>query len=215
VTRYGLYILFTLLLGTAASPLSAQREADNWVCQSQLLHFGQGDPSITGPMQNAIGGGDATISDANGQLLFYSNGIIVNNRLQQRMPALTTFGLLEGPDPTRTTSQGTMALPLVDNDSLYYLFYINHNNNNWNSSQLFYAIINMRADGGLGDVVQRDIPLLGGQDVCLKLNATLHCNKRDIWAVGHLRYSNQYFALPITAAGIGSPVYSTAKIVAC
>jgi gliding motility-associated-like protein len=218
VKRYGQHILFTLLLGLTADLASAQREADNWVCKNALLNFGQGggDPTLTGPISNGLGGGNATVSDPNGQLLFYSDGNFVFNRLQQIMPALTVFvgGLLQGPRSNRSpASQGTMALPFVGNDSLYYLFYIRHSINNWNSSQLFYAIINMRANGGLGDVVQRDIPLLGGQDVCLKLNAALHCNKKDIWAVGHIRYSNQYFALPITATGIGAPVYSAANMI--
>jgi gliding motility-associated-like protein len=219
VKRYGLHILFSLLLVLTTSALAAQREADNWVCNNVLLNFGQGggDPTITGPLINLISqGGNATVSDKNGQLLFYSDGNFVINRLQQRMPAISPLagGLLNGPRPNRSPGcQGTMVLPFVGNDSLYYLFYINHNGNNLSSSKLFYAIINMRADGGFGDVLQRDIPLLGGQDVCLKLNAALHCNKKDIWAVGHIRYSNQYFALPITAAGIGTPVYSTANTI--
>jgi gliding motility-associated-like protein len=218
VKRFTTHILLLLLFTGAATRLVAQREADNWSCNFVMLNFGQNpnDPVAFGPINGLFGGGSATMSDKNGQLLFYSDGNFVFNRLQQRMPALSPFvgGLLIGPGQTRTTSQGALAVPFVGNDSLYYLFYIRVTSGNLNSSQLFYAVIDMRADGGLGDVVQRDIPLLGGQDVCLKLNATLHCNKKDIWVVGHVRYSDKYYALQITAAGINPvPVYSTANFI--
>jgi hypothetical protein len=73
----------------------------------------------------------------------------------------------------------------------------------------------MNLNGGLGDVQQAaNIPLLGGQDVCLKLTASLHCNKKDVWVVGHLRNSDKYFTLAVTAAGVNiMPLYSTCNMI--
>jgi gliding motility-associated-like protein len=68
----------------------------------------------------------------------------------------------------------------------------------------------MNRNSGLGDVVMKDSLMLGEDSVCLKITATAHCNKRDLWVIGHKKNSDKYFSFLITPNGISStPVLST------
>ena len=185
----------------------AQREADNWLfgnwCQ---MNFTGGAP-IASRSPTILDAGTACMSSASGDLLFYSNGFYVYDRLHQVMP----HGILSG--LPRGYGQPVLTIPRPGSDSTYYLFYIENTQAHNYVPKLCYAVINMKLRNGLGDVEIRDQPL-PGDSVCLKLTAALHCNKKDVWLIGHLKNSDKYFSLLVTSAGItAAPVYSTATLI--
>jgi gliding motility-associated-like protein len=200
-------------------PALAQREADNWIVTGTWFNFNGGNPPTVQPApQPALFGTGSTISNAAGQLLFFFDNGFVYNRNHRPMPYHFSVagGInIHGADGITTPAkQGALIVPWPGRDSLYILFHINHNYvNNFNSS-LQYSIINMNRDSGRGDVQQADIPLLGGTNVCLKLSAVLHCNKKDVWVTGHLKNSDKYYSFLVTASGVNTtPVYSTCNMV--
>jgi gliding motility-associated-like protein len=197
----------------------AQLEGDTWTFNfTNYVRFNKAtNPVIdTFPYPNPsgflLGRGASTMSDKNGNLLFYTDGLLIFNRLFNTVPSvkgtianpalngsLTSFGNL---------SQTVLTIPYPGNDSLYIIFYIYHQYNNSYQSPLLYALFNARADGGLGDIYQgqRDIPVFGDTNVAFKLSAIPHCNKKDIWVIGHLRDSDKYFSVLVNQTGVTSTV---------
>jgi gliding motility-associated-like protein len=204
-------ILFVVIFCKTAT---AQLEADNWVIggESYLTFNGGSTPSqILFPSQFGIGGSTAiSPSDKNGNLLFFTNGEYLYNKNTTLFPSMgninSGFTPLKSTNSNAEVSQPTLCIPYPGHDSLYIIFHIYHSFNNDLESPLFYSIVNTKLDNGLGDLVpgQRDIPLLNGDNVQFKLTAALHCNKKDIWVLGHLLNSDKYFSILVTENGVST-----------
>lgn len=134
--------------------------------------------------------GTSTISDTNGTLLFYTNGETVWNKNHQIMQNGT--GLLGN----QSSTQSSVIVPLPGNDSLYYIF----------SAEGGYifglqaSLVNINAQGGLGEVTLKNIPLIA--PICEALVATRHQNGRDVWVVTKSYPGNLYYAYLVTENGI-------------
>lgn len=166
-----------------------------------------------------LGKGTVSYSDMNGNLLFYGCGGTLFDRNFEPFPSLD---LLLGNSPLYNTwlnvnsNQSLLAIPYPGHDSLYILFHIRCDFPGNYQSTLFYSIVNMNLRNGLGEIQtgERDIPLLGGTEVGFKLTSVLHCNKRDVWIIGHLANSDQYFSLLVTSSGISpTPSYFTGNFI--
>jgi len=194
-----------------SSSLFAQREAENWIFGSfQKMNFSNSSPLLSTIPIVLNQGGAACMSDKNGNFVFASEGYIVYNRLYQQMPGALFFSL----QGNSSNGQGIITIPYPDHDSLYYLFYIENQFSSHFTPRLRCALINMNKQNGMGDIVMKDSLLLNGDSVCLKITAAQHCNKKDVWLIGHRKNSNQYFSYLITSNGISSvPVYSTGGLI--
>jgi hypothetical protein len=108
---------------------------------------GTGDPTVgTSPIINPGQESTTTISDVNGNLLFYSDGIQVYNRNNVVMP--NGSGLLGNSSST----QSCLATPYPGNPNWYYLFTNDAVENNLDNG-LRYNIIDMTLANGLGDII--------------------------------------------------------------
>lgn len=206
---------------------SAQLEADNWIFAGggNYINFNKATQAVTvTPPANAnliIGG--TTYSDKNGQLLFYTEGSLLCNRLFQRFPSTSVSGSQYNGflfNATFVGGQKVLAIPYPGSDSKYILFHIYYQLFTNYKSELLYSVIDMKLDSGRGgvDSFQRNLPIFGpifsGTNVLFKLTAVQHCNKKDIWVVGHYANSDKYFSLLVTANGITSPpVISTGSFI--
>jgi gliding motility-associated-like protein len=187
-----------------------QKEADNWLYgNGARVNFSSGVPDVSNTHPQLIAGGCVTMSDKNGNLLFYGNGKYIYNRLHQKMPA-NLFGLWGF---AGASGSPVLTVPFPGHDSLYYVFYAEYNPATNLVPRLMYSIINMNLDGGLGDITVKDQVIM--QDsIAYKFSATLHCNKKDIWLIGHFKNSDKYYSLLITQNGINpSPVISTGAFI--
>ena len=193
------------VLATAGQYTVAQLQHSKWLFGfSAGLDFSAAVPTpITGNTINTDEGG-ASIADANGNLLFYTNGESVRDRNHGEMP---NGGGLWG---SFSSAQSAVIVPFVDEDSLYYIFttpaQLNYWGGGWNG--LSYSVVDMRLNGGFGDVTLKNVQLIGS--VTERLTAARHANGRDVWVVCHGWNNNSFHAYLVDCTGVRGPITSNA-----
>lgn len=190
--------LLVAILGLAATAASAQREATHWYFGQQAgLHFGSATPlALTDGLTNTIEG-TAAVSDAWGNLLFYTDGRTVWNRHHLVMPNGT--GLSGG----ASSAQSALIVRQPDSLHRFYVFTASHMAS---TPGLCYSVVDLDADGGLGDVVQHNVPLQF--PAAEKITAYKHANHRDVWIVSHGWGNDEFQARLLSPSGLGAPVTS-------
>lgn len=182
--------------------LANGQEADNWYFGHHAgLNFSSGSPVSLSDSQMNTHEACASMSDSNGQLLFYTNGNTVWNKNHQIM--LNGTGLFGDP-----SSVQTLVIPNPGNENQYYLFTNDHtgNNHSGDAKGFNYSIIDMTEDGALGEVIVKNTPLL--TSVTEQVTATWHANSADIWIVTHRLDSNAFYAYKVTGLSVEPPVIS-------
>lgn len=182
----------------------AQGEANVWYFGNKAgISFNSGAPVplLDGEMQ--ADEGCATLSDVNGNLLFYTNGITVWNRNHQVMPNGT--GLM---GHQSSTQSGTI-VPLPGSNHLYYVFTLDFQSY---PNGFRYSIIDLNLDGGLGAVTSTKNVLIYTPS-CEKISVVKHANDVDYWIVTRESYSNKFRSMLLTSAGLSTtPVISNSSL---
>ncbi|MBK6633553.1 MAG: gliding motility-associated C-terminal domain-containing protein [Chitinophagaceae bacterium] len=193
------YIITYLLLISTLCVL-AQKQANTWYFGNRVgLDFNYSPPLALNNGEANSFEGTASISDNNGKLLFYTNGNTVQNRRHDAMP--NGIGLRGDISST----DNAVIVPMPGNDSMYYIFTIG---SAMEEEPVFcYSIVDMKADGGYGDVIVKNI--LIKDSVLEKMAAIRHCNKRDTWIVIQHWKTDEYYAYLLTPSGLNSPVISS------
>lgn len=182
----------------------AQHESDNWYFGEHAgVNFSTGKPVVLYDSQMQIVDnnpteGVASISDKSGRLLFYTNGVTVWNPHQVMMNGTGLNG-------NTYSTQSAIIIPWPGKDSLYYIFTTDFFGG---TKGLCYSVINMNSNQGLGEVVQKNIPLLS--PVCEKITAVKHCNNRDIWVITRRFNSPDYYTYLVSDTGVSLPLISDA-----
>jgi hypothetical protein len=197
------YFLFLPIFCYLSSTLSAQNgaERNHWIFGGNAgLDFSSGNavPINTYPFYST--GGCAVISNSNGNLLFFTNGLSIYDANQNQMP---NGDSLWGHDHS---TQSSVIVPHPSNSQLYYVFTTPHKVGMYNGSNfsgytgLAYSLVDMNLNGGLGDVSVKNVPLL--DSVTEKLTAVKHCNGIDYWVICHEWNTDAYYAYLVTALGV-------------
>ncbi len=167
---------------------------NNWIFgNSAWLDFSDGDPIYrSGANLNTIEG-TTVASGPDGALLFYSNGVEVRNVNHQVMP--NGAGLLGG----TSTTNAAVAYQNPADPAQYYLFAADDGGS---PDSVSYSIIDMRLDGGLGDVTAiKNIKMAGrSEGLCI----IPHPNGEDAWIVTMDYTTQTVYVTPLTAAGVGA-----------
>jgi hypothetical protein len=192
-------ILFLFFICTILSPAFAQNEANKWLFgNSGGLDFNSGAPLPFPGGQTMTSEGSASVSDASGSLLFYTDGITVWNRNHLQMP--NGFGLLGG----FSSSQSAMIVLLPGSTTQYYVFTVGQTFTDFN-----YSIVDMTLQSGAGDVTVKNT--LISTSVCEKLCCVRQSNGIDFWIIVHDAFTDEFDAYSFTSAGINMvPVASFA-----
>ena len=156
---------------------------------------------------------NGVITSKQGNLLFYSNGVYVANAIDSMMKngdslnpgwyvnQWAYYGLL--------LIQGNLIIPLPDDSNKYYLFHetaeVNSNPTFAYSPQLFYSIINMKYDSGLGRVMSKNNIIISDTLIGGLITACKHGNGRDWWVTVHRGNSDIIYTLLLTPNGIQGP----------
>jgi photosystem II stability/assembly factor-like uncharacterized protein len=191
-------IVYCLLI---CQTLFSQNEADNWLFGDFGLKF-QNDSVIVqhnyAPHELR---GEGIISDKNGNLLFYSDGFSVWNRNHQQMPNGVELIPKKG-----SLIHESLIVPQPGKESIFYIFTVEPKNGP-STSGLYYSIVDLSLNNGLGDVIAKGIKIL--DNTSNKITAVYHQNIKDVWLITHQYNSNSYFSYLITEAGISElPVVS-------
>lgn len=206
-------ILFLLILQMGWVIANAQYENVWAFGDSAGINFNPGIPVPIITSTNTIEG-SASVCDANGQLLFYTEGTLVWNRNHQLMPngSDLAFAPISFPNatPTSSTTQGAQIVPIPDEPNKYYIFSLISVEFGSYSGKLSYSVVDMSMNGGLGDVVptQKDIVI----DSMLTEKMTAVAGDRcNVWLLAMTKNA-QVKAYSISASGINpSPVLSNAS----
>lgn len=206
-------VVFVLLLMSVGG--YAQNRNSVWCFgDSALVDFSDTSNIITGTSQVKSRGSCASIADSTGNLLFYV--------------AYDLSVIISGTDPVKIYNANHQVMvngdslkgggwyneiiitPCPGNDSLYYVFYIGVTLD----FGLYYSVINISANGGLGAVTQKNVQLENFKQVdCL--TAVKHGNGRDWWIIFRkadypLGTNNFFYTHLLTAAGISPTSFQQA-----
>ncbi len=156
---------------------------------------------------------NANICDKNGNLLFYSNGVYIANANNDTM--MNGSGL----NPSQYTSQhlvnglrirqGNLILPFPGDSVKYYLIhqtlFYDMLSSDYKSPEIYFSLIDMSLDGGLGAVVQKNVILLSDTLNPGAITACKHANGRDWWLVFHKSRGSRYYKYLLTPSGFQGP----------
>lgn len=186
--------------------LSAQNEAANW-------YFGQNAGiqfDATGNLIGSINGGQlstlegcTSISDTNGDLLFYTDGNLVYNRNHQLMPNGTgLFG-------DSSSTQSALVVPKPGDPNIYYIFTVDTAATDGTDFGFNYSVVDITLDGGLGDITLKNVNLLGKSSE--KITAVLKdCASQSIWVITLADFDgisvpyNTYHAFEVSTMGVNT-----------
>jgi hypothetical protein len=165
--------------------------------------------------------GNSAISDSTGNLLFYTNGCLIADSSHQVM--LNGTGLNNMIDPLYIEDgypAKTLILPNPNSSNLYYIFHLEFpTNSNGQISYglplwLNYSLVDMNGNGGLGEVVLKNIPLINDTiEGNTSLSATKHANGIDWWIlVPGCCSSNIYYRFLLTQDSIYGPFFQEVSI---
>ncbi|MBK7691246.1 MAG: T9SS type A sorting domain-containing protein [Bacteroidetes bacterium] len=201
-----------LLLCSVPQFLVAQKQANVWYFGDKAgLDFSSGTPIPLSNGQIGYGNGinhmegTAVISDSSGKMLFYTEGMHVWNKNHVQMP--NGSGLLGNYSSTQSS---TIVPDPTDPNRYFYLFTVSSGfccNGNITDG-LRYSKIDMCLEEELGDVLPTEKNVKLVDTVTEKIAVTQHANGIDYWIVTHKFYSNQFWALRLTATGITDTVIS-------
>lgn len=129
-------------------------------------------------------GSAASVSDPSGQLLFYSNGAEVWNKMHQLMP---NGNNLYGRTANYFHAQNTVIVPKPGSPTIYYLFTLGYKDPislGITHAGMFYSVIDMSLNSGLGDVVSglKNIPLLNQNGVPVSYEYSTNSGLRITWS---------------------------------
>lgn len=179
---------------------SASKRANFWFFGYRAgLDFNSGSPVAVSGSRMFAGGHVSTISDTNGQLLFYTNGDSIWNRNHRTMPnGFIDNYRMEAP-------RGLVIIPHPGNSNQYYVF--NFRNVDSPANSIRYHLVDMTLDNGKGDKVLDSAPV--AYNASEPLLAIPHANGRDYWLMVKNLSDKNYYAFLISPAGISAtPVVS-------
>ncbi|WP_167856772.1 T9SS type B sorting domain-containing protein [Hymenobacter aquaticus] len=192
-----LFTCLLFLLGFFSTQVLAQRENDNWYFGNNAgLSFASTPPVplLNGAMVTYEA--TASVSDAAGKLLFYTNSVDVWNRNHQPMANGQVIGGHE------SAAQGAVIVKNPANANQYYIFVVDGCDNRLQGG-LKYSVVDMTQNGGLGAVTQRAVQL-SAISVTERVTAVPHANGRDFWIITHGWGSNTFYCYQLSGLGIST-----------
>lgn len=190
-------------------PLFSQGEANNWYFPIfNGLSFNSEVPTIL--LDGAMYGweGCSTISDRNGNLLFYTDGYYIWNRDHELMKNGKWIG------GGKSSTQSALIAQKPKSKNLYYVFTTNceecyyDNYHDYMSKGFQFNVVDMNLENGFGAVTnEKNIIIM--DTVSERLAGTKHRNGIDDWIIIHEWNTNAFRAYLLTENGFNKiPIIS-------
>ena len=176
-----------------------QKQANIWYFGFNAgLDFNSGSPVIIEDGQLNTQEGCAVVSNASGELLFYTDGVTVYDSSHNIMPNGT------GLNGHSSSAQSAVIVPDPGNSNQYYIFTSDRPSG---GIGIHYSIVDITANGGFGDVTTKNTNLTTGayfESIGVATDAT----QSGYWVVVREVGSVNYEAYHLEAGGISGPVIS-------
>jgi gliding motility-associated-like protein len=161
----------------------------------------QGPLAITNSVMQAPEG-TSTISDQNGQVIFFTDGVHVWTKNGDVYTELAVTPLTpDGIGGNLGSTQAALIVPVVDDETLFYIFTTQEIYGS-NTYSLRYSLFDLKLNNGAGGLVQQNVELFSPSTERIASNGG--------YLLAHEYGNNTFRAYPITINGIGAPVISTA-----
>ena len=170
-----------------------ERRANIWYFgQNAGIDFNQRPAIPLGDSQMNAPEGCAAISDQNGKIVFYTDGVDVYDKEHKQITKSDLGG-------NQAATQSALIVPFTDDETRYYIF-TTEEIYGTNTYQLNYSVFDLKLNAGVGDMVKKEVLLLAPSTERITASAN--------WLIAHEYGNNTFRTYPITADGIGNPVYS-------
>jgi hypothetical protein len=184
---------------------SGQQYSNNWVFgDSVLLSFtdtGITCMQIPSTIQQEA---SASISDSDGNLLFYTDGKYVWNKNLNLMPNGCCLNIDQYWTYASSVTQGVLILPNPNQPTSYYIVTLAEDT-------MSFSLVDMSLDSGYGDVYLQNQAIFS-DTLMEKMHAVKHANGRDWWVIVHERIpsfdpglTNRFYRILITPEGVLGP----------
>jgi len=179
----------------------SQREGNMWYFGIYgALDFNSGSPVPVPNSGMTTSEGSASIADANGDLLFYTNGIDVWDRNNDVMP---NGDSLSGHP---SSSQSAVIVRKPGSTNQYYIFSVA---GFVQTEGIRYSIIDMNLNGGLGDVNMIKNVLISSPNT-EQIALVRHQNNTDFWLIIHKINTAEFESYLISSSGVSTiPIISS------
>ncbi len=220
--------LLLLIAILAATTSFAQKEAAIWYFGEKAgLDFNSGSPVSITNGKIITNEGCASISDKNGNILFYTDGSNVYNKSHQAMP--NGNGLLGH----KSSTQSAIIVPKPNNPYVYYIFTVDQplpdnvddnllNDEDPPNNGLNYSEVDLRLDNGLGDIPtnKKNIHLItynpeNNEEVKFKcsekITAVQHGDGISFWVITH--FLDNFYSFKVGNNGVNTiPIKSSTSL---
>lgn len=183
-------IIVSLFIFTTSS-LFAQKEGNNWYFGNNAgIDFNSGTATLITSNAGSAADYMGAVSDANGDILFYSNGVTVWNKNNNIM---TNGNGLHG---TISSGQSPLIVP-QPNSNLYYIFTLDQ----WaNSNGLKISLVDMSLQNGLGAVTIKNNSVY--TNATEKITSYYNVNGNYYWIITHSFLTNEFRVYKLDDSGL-------------
>ena len=192
-------LILILLFIHSRLELLAQKETNNWYFGKQAaVDFNGSAPVSLNNSSMLATEGCASVSDQNGNLLFYTNGVDIWNKNH----AIMSNG--SGLFGHTSSTQSSLIVKKPGSSSEYYVFTTGAGG----IGMLCYSVIDISLSGGTGSVTVKNFTM--ATNMTEKLCGVRHCNGTDVWIVAHKYNTNDFYSFLISSTGINTnPIISS------
>ena len=193
-------LIFSVLFMLICFVSYSQNEANNWYFgENAGLNFSNDDPVPLLNGQLNTGEGCASISDTDGNLLFYTDGITVFNASHGAMPNGTEL------NGDFSSTHSAIIIPKPNSSNIYYIFTSDDDGGEFG---LQYSEVDITLDSGSGDITANKNILLY-TPITEKLTAIKHATLNEYWVISHKYGNNEFLAYRVSENGVDTePIIS-------
>lgn len=146
---------FLILILLSVNSLFSQNETANWYFGNAAgISFDEGNVNVRYDGSLISEAGCASMSDTNGNLLFYTNGETVWNSEHQIM--------INGNDLHGKTEsiQSSIIVPNPEDTTIYYIFTTRDEVGNFFSPGVSYSVVEFTTENPLGEITEKNVSLI-------------------------------------------------------
>ncbi|MFT5823261.1 MAG: hypothetical protein ACI8ZM_004522 [Crocinitomix sp.] len=199
--------------------------ANHWhINHNMHVDFSLGGPFVDTLSELNTFESSISYSNTDGELLFYSNGGAIptyeasGGYLWNRNHEVMPNGILVDTMGCQSSSNGGIVIPDFTDDNIFWVFTSDCSETHTLAPEQHIGLrstkIDMSLDGGLGDVLEKGVPIYGDSSHKFDegIGATRHANGVDYWIIMHgynYPLSDTFYVFLFNESGVSPPIVQT------